>query len=347
MESVTPQRVADYLAAYVRAYRTEYERFVGPPPKGGGYPRLAVSPYLYSQNLICYMANDGYAVADFTHEPAYQWEIAGGPALLPDFPESRTPAEIIDLLKRLNIYGKPIGIYRIVAKEGIDAETWTGALGSIIDQSKSSVEKTSIRVQQYKFTYRTLIRRLTFGAFDLILPLSLPDSSSAFWKPFLTRDLGFVPADRNNKRFFHYLELSPHLDLAAWDERTIPIRTATDVRRDFAHAFSTRGSPGGFLIKPDRVDAWIEHFHDRLQILGNTIHRFQALLEENPTGEEAIFHDFLQANPIVLDVYGEIIGKPKFVYPDGESPLGKVEQPFFCKLISAGGVGSIEDRIIG
>lgn len=41
----------------------------------------------------------------------------------------------------------------------------------------------------------------------------------------------------------------------------------------------------------------------------------------------------MKANPILLDVYGELISKPRFRYPEGESPLGKayVEPDFIIR----------------
>jgi antiviral defense system Shedu protein SduA len=155
------------------------------------------------------------------------------------------------------------------------------------------------------------------------LDIKLPEPTSPFWRPHITRDLGFVPADRNSKRFFHYLELGPHLDEAAWDERSIPTRLAVDLRRDFAYAFATQHQTGGGTISFGAPNLWVERFHDRLRILGDTISRFATLLTEEGEANEAVFHRFLEENPIMLDVYGNIRSKPRFIYPPGESPLGK------------------------
>jgi hypothetical protein len=62
MASVNGQQISNYLAKYVQAYREEYENFVAAPPNGGGYPRLAVSPFLYSRNLLCFVAKNGYVL---------------------------------------------------------------------------------------------------------------------------------------------------------------------------------------------------------------------------------------------------------------------------------------------
>ena len=79
---------AEYLARYVTEYRREYTRLTTVPPQGGGYPSLVVSPYLYSEELLCLLSPDGATIVDQSREPEYQWWIAGGPALMVDFPET-------------------------------------------------------------------------------------------------------------------------------------------------------------------------------------------------------------------------------------------------------------------
>lgn len=335
MATVTIPQIASYLATYVKAYRDEYRRFVEPSPTGGGYPhQLQVSPYIYSKQLLCFVARDGYAIADFSKQPEYKWEIAGGPALVTDFPESRNPKEIIELLKKVGLWGKQIGLYRIVAQSGIPDDVWSGDLGRPVAETDVQVGDVKILITQYDIPWYLLIQRLTFGAFCLILDIKLPEPTSPFWRPRIIRDLGFVPADRNNKRFFHYLELAPHLEAAAWDERSIPTRVTVDLQRDFANAFAMQRPDGGGTISfgvPDLL--WVTRFHDRLRILKDTISRFETLLIEKADADEVVFHQFLEENPIILDVYGNLINKPKFVYPPGESPLGKkyVEPDFVVR----------------
>ncbi len=323
MAIATIEQIAHYLAMYIRAYRDEYRLFVDSPPKGGGYPPLQVSPYLYTAQLFCLVGRDGYAIADFSRQPEYRWEIAGGPALVTDFPESRTPQEIIAVLKAEGIWGKPIGLYRIVARSGITDEIWRGDLGRVVASIQVQAEGVQISVDKYNIDWLSLVQRLTFGAYGLILDVKLPEPTSPFWRPHITRDLGFVPADRNNKRFFHYLELDPHLDDAAWDERSIPTRISVDLRRDFANSFAERHHDAGGTISFGAPKLWVERFHDRLRIFVDTISQFARLLSEKPDAEESVFHQFLELNPIMLDAYGDIKSKPRFVYPPGESPLGK------------------------
>ena len=243
--------------------------------------------------------------------------------------ESRTPQEIIELLKAKEIWAKPIGLYRIVAQSGITDEIWRGYLGRLVSSIQVQAEGVKISVNKYDVDWLSLVQRLTFGAYGLILDVKLPKPTSPYWRPHVTRDLGFAPADRNNKRFFHYLELDPHLDSAAWDERSIPTRISVDLRRDFAYSFVKRHysrggtNSGGGTISIGPTNLWAEGIRDHLGILGDTITQFTRLLSEKPDADESVFHEFLERNPIMLDAYGDIKSKPRFVYPPGESPVGK------------------------
>jgi hypothetical protein len=325
--------IAEYLKHYIPAYQQEYEAFVSAPPRGGGYPRLIVSPLLETKNLTCLVARDGYALMDSSKPPSYAWEIAGGPALMTDCEPSRVPPEIVALHKAEGLIGKPIGIFRLVSNEGLPVDVWQGRLDNPAALTETSIHGCRIRVQEYDLSWIELIRRLTFGVYGIV-NVPLPNSQSSFWQPHVIRDLGFFPADRNNKRFFNLLQLGPHLEPAAWDVRSIPTRVAVDVREDFARAFSAQSSGAGGTISLGPVRAWIEGFHDRLRLLDECIQRFAQLLRSSET-DEAVFHSFLQSNPILLDVYGDVESKPRFSYPSGESPLGKayVEPDFLVRYL--------------
>jgi len=89
--------------------------------------------------------------------------------------------------------------------------------------------------------------------------------------------------------------------------------------------------PGEFskLFQADRS-------YSKLAVLEQLINRFEKLLNEFPDGHESVFHDFLKENSILIDVYvsqKDIVSKPRFHYPPGESPLGKayVEPDFVIK----------------
>jgi hypothetical protein len=83
--AVSTQDVATYLLRYVDAYREEYARMIAPPPTGGGFPSFSISPYLYLSDIVCWLASDGSVITDESHEPDYDWWIAGGPAIKVDY----------------------------------------------------------------------------------------------------------------------------------------------------------------------------------------------------------------------------------------------------------------------
>lgn len=320
------EQITDYLQTYISAYKQEYIRFTSPPPKGGGYPALPISPYLYSSNLRCLVLKDGVLIIDMTKEPEYPWYIDGGPAIKIDYEPTRTPLEVIDIQKKEGILGKPLGIYRIVAKHQLSPETWSGNLGTSIQQAFVDLgEGRTLTVEAYELTLNEAIRRLTFGAFGDILDIHLPDASADFWIPHIVRNIGFFPADLNSRAFYHYFEIIPHRDLSAWDKRGIQVRLRFDIRRDFAYmlAEKERGSGAG-LLSFGAPNDWAEQFNNRLNRLRDAIEGFENLLTFSQGKDEDVFHDYLTRNSILLDVYGTSISKPRFVYPEGEaSPIGK------------------------
>jgi Domain of unknown function (DUF4263) len=56
-------------------------------------------------------------------------------------------------------------------------------------------------------------------------------------------------------------------------------------------------------------------------------------LRGNPEAHEAKFQEFVEKYPVILDLYGEVIPKPRFAYPSGGGPTGKshVEPDFLVK----------------
>lgn len=177
-----------------------------------------------------------------------------------------------------------------------------------------------------------LIERLTFGAFCGILDLKLPDPGERLWNPHIIRNLGFATADRKHKRFFHYLELSPQTDESAWDTRSIWVRVAADIRRDYAHTVQTSGQFGAFVSRGG-LAVPVLSVADRLSLLKRTIDEFQDLLDQHANEDESVFHSYLREHPILLDIYGTPVYKPRWYYPANTSPLGKryVEPDFVIK----------------
>src|SRR5947209_7497996 len=116
---ISARGLCKYLVQYVEAYRREYQRFVQEPPTGGGFPPLDISPYLHTRQLHGYLARDGIAIADYSWQPDAVWAISGGPAIVVDMLESKTPPEIRALSEAAKRSGKSLGMYRIVSQQAI------------------------------------------------------------------------------------------------------------------------------------------------------------------------------------------------------------------------------------
>jgi hypothetical protein len=336
--TVSARSVAKYLAEYVDRYRGEYARFTSAPPNGCGYPRLDISPYLSATSINAYITRDGCAIADYSNEPDYLWHIAGGPTLMVDSEPTEVPAKIVSLLRQQGVYGKNIGVYRLVAKTRLEADVKVGQLPKPTEEVKRHVGSTKISVRRYDFDFASLIARLTYGAIGPII--ELPMSSEDFLcTPRVIRSIGMTTADRDHKRWFNYLELNRHVDEAAWDRRSIWMRVNVDVRRHFLHAIGAIDRRGGLLALEgpeaplDLLRDASNAVPDKLRVAKGAIDGFSELLTTHGGDPEATFHDYLAEHPIVLDVYGSAESTPRFVFPPGQSPLGKeyVEPDFVIR----------------
>jgi Shedu protein SduA, C-terminal len=333
--SLSARQVAEYLIEYIRTYRKEYTRFTAAPPDGCGYPQLAISPYLNASALMVYLARDGHIIADYSNEPDYSWHIAGGPAWMIDTEPTQVTDDIIAILRQHNLYGKNIGIYRIVHKEPLLADVEHGRLPPFEEETTRHINSTKILVRSYPIDVSDMLARLTLGSIGPILDLRLPDSRSEFWTPRVIRGLGVTTANRKIKRWFNYLEVSSHVDQAAWDRRGIWARVSIDLRRHFLHAVAAVDSPGAFISfdAPTAPLDLVRSIPDKLSQVKVAIDGFAALLDERGSDPESTFHQYLANNPVILDVYGSVESKPRFTYPAGQSPLGKkyVEPDFLIR----------------
>ena len=144
-------------------------------------------------------------------------------------------------------------------------------------------------------------------------------------------NLGFLSPDDIFKRDSVYIEIYPHIDKSAWDKRSIWAKVRLDIKRDFLRTIFMENKEGGTLELNNKHDS--ENVDIRLTIFAQAIIDFEELLGKKINENESVFHNFLKENPFLLDFYGVPISKPKFYYPEGESPLGKeyVEPDFIIK----------------
>jgi hypothetical protein len=288
--------VVTYLAHYIIHYKIYYYKyFTAPPPQGAGYPLLNISPYYFQNNFTCYLANDGAVIAVYT----------GLEDETPDFLPKPKNTAIIDQ-------------GRFIPRDS---------------NQQISKEDLTIKTKYYDISLKELVTRLTRGFLSYILndERIIQQLDSSFWNPITVRNLWLGNQELNEGRDYYYMEILFHVDKAAWDIRNILIRVFSDIRRDFALTIANYGNENPIITYGTSFE---NLFYERLNELNKTIDEFQLLLDDSHYEDESIFHDFLKRHPILLDVYGESFkSKPRFIYPEAESPLGKerVEPDFIIR----------------
>lgn len=328
---ITANLLATFLFAYARSYREAHARATTPPPSGPGYPRLPCSPFLVASVFDAYITENGVVIDHQGKEPGHQWFIAGGPALKVDYEPTRTPPRVNEILKAEGLIGKPIGIYRIVAKTPMRQSVWRGrVLGVAREVTISDPElEITLNIKEVRGSLAAVVNAISFGAYGHVIEIVLPNPQSPIGRPHLIRNFGIFTADLKGRRFFTHLEIHGQADAAAWDERTIQLRVEGDLRRDLASLLADPTQGGGGLMSfghvPDwRVPHWLIPYSDRLARLGRSIEALRAALQNRAEVVEAEFHELLLTHPLLLDVYGICESKPRFIYPDGaRSPVGK------------------------
>ena len=316
-DKITLDDLEAYFAEYVIKYRQEYENFISTPPRGPGYPRVTLSPYLGDTRFDVYLSTTGVIINQIEVEPGYNWYIAGGPALKVDYEPTVTPIYVSEILRANDLVGKNIGIYRIVAKKTLPYKVWRGRIDGIIRSrsTKNLVEGISANFYELNISLAELVNILTFGAFGSILDVKLPQSTNDIGYPHIVRRIGIYPADLNNKRFFEYLEIHGQVDSSAWDRRMISLRVKSDLRRDFAQVLSGTEEPRGGLLSFGAANEWAESYTNRLVTLQKAIKLLRENLLFNDSAPEDVFHRILEDNAILLDVYGVCQSKPVLKYP--------------------------------
>jgi hypothetical protein len=323
---VPAEAIAEFLFAYAKEYRDAYSRATSPPPAGPGYPSLPYSPFLGAATFDVYIAEDGVVINHAGREPDYQWYIAGGPALKVDYELTRTPPEVTEALRAAGILGKPIGIYRIVARTPISESVWQGRVPRVAREIRAHNPEldVALNLRELQTSLAQVVNALSFGAYGHILDIQLPKPTSPIGKPHLMRNFGIFTADLKGKRFFTHLEIHGQADSPAWDLRTVALRVHHDLRRDLATLLADPTQERGGSISLGGGPQWIEVYTNRLERLREAIAALRAALQSHSGDVESTFHDVLAAHPLLLDVYGTCESKPQFKYPAGTiSPTGK------------------------
>jgi hypothetical protein len=322
---VALEQVGAYLAAYVTNYRDAYEHLTTERPKGAGYPkRSGISPYLDNARIECQVAADGWIIVDYAGEPRNErWYIAGGPGMVIDYEPTVVPYHIRQQMSALNPLGKDIGLYRIVSQKELPLEVWTGSFPTPAETSQVTCAQKPINIARYHSTLDDLLARLTFGVTSVV-DLQIPDDTAPFWLTRKIRNLGFTTADRRYHRFFRYIEIGRHLAPAAWDPRSVVARVGMDIRWDYGSnigdwQYWSDIKAGSITVLGPKAPS----LEGTLAALAEAISGLSDLLDAHSVNDENLYHQFLHEHRILLDVYGTVKSKPRFMYPEGDSPIGK------------------------
>jgi hypothetical protein len=197
-----------YLVSYIESYRnTFHQTFIEPPPKGAGYPKLAISPYLYEHEIFCYLAKDGAVVAVYTGRtdeelnflPKHKWMVDTQTLSTIDRGEGHKPTKI-----KLKIYDL--------------------SLEELVNRLTPGLFSEMFKNTEY-----------------------LKNMKLSFWNPIIARHLTQATDNDELIRFYSYLEILLHTDKPAWDQRNVGMRVLSDIRRDFAYVMARRGKTYGSI----------------------------------------------------------------------------------------------------
>lgn len=308
-ETIDAAAAARYLEQYVKLYRQQHSRLVAPPPGGRGYPDLRISPFLYSKRLTCAIASDGYALWD-----GWDQRTADGPLKLRP-PDDREEPEILALT------GTSPPLIMVENAEAPEHFRLGLPRDLLYPKQVACIDNTAIDVYRYAVSFDDLVSIICFGC-DFILQMirkQYVTEKTNFWAPTVINEVAFGSAGARITRYFHYFEASRHAELASWDTRSIWVRVGADVTRDFQKAVAAL--PGWGSVS---LTAAVVSIVDRLSTLADAIYAFKNLLETDQDSEEKVFHDFLYAHPVLIDVYGRVVSKPRWRFPEGmASAVGK------------------------
>ncbi|WP_095153942.1 Shedu anti-phage system protein SduA domain-containing protein [Pseudomonas sp. Irchel 3E13] len=326
-------KVSKFIFSYVEKYRNHYKNSLTPPPYGAGYPNILKSPYLDASELNIYIAQDGIIIS-LEKEPPHQWYVFGGPAKYSDYEPSRRPTSLIEHLKKYDLYDKPTPIYRLVSKKPLASCVWRGRLQKIITSTTTSSTELnlSLKISQLGTSTREVLNILTFGVYGSIFKDTFYEENADFGFSQKIVNMGFFPADLNNRRYFQYLKIICHVDEASLDLRLVDLLVQKDLRQDLLDAAASNGTErDGAILSFGNTDKWLASYNTKMESLKLAITELSDALKFKNNAPEQVFHEIIERNPILLDVYGEVESKPEFRYPGGlSSPIGKKKlQPDF------------------
>ena len=324
--------MSNYILGHIRRHHELMKGKRFQLPKNKRLQIEKINPFLGSQPLLCLIGTDGIVMYVEEDNLDYAWHIAGGPALMVDYEDTQTPTWVVQMLKDHDIFGEPIGIYRIVGERNLISKYWTShPLASIASFTKK-VNGKPVTFLYFEETWIELLAYLTFGAFGGILSIYQFASDQGHddpWNKFDLHNMGFLTADRQNRRFLKYLKVIPSIDVGMLDTRLCAHRVNMELKNWASDRMNNNG--GMLTFDPIGVDLLAD---TKIHLIGEIIDEVEDKILHDPMIMESEIHSTFKKYPFLLEPCGELHSKVRFKYPEGESPLDKdyIEPDFIIKL---------------
>ena len=202
--------IVEYLDAYMRLYQrlsTQISQQSSLVINLSKFPLIKYKiPWLNDEPLRVVSLNQGFLFWDDSIFPKGHWYFTGGPAIKIDEVHTHTPLSVRTLFSTNSTTQKPEGIVRAILKSSVPKEIWRGHLDltSVGHEFKIGSGKR-LTIYHYPNSLSEFLRAATFGFFGHIEQTPFVPKKYELTAFQMITNLGFFPADLNNKRFFSSL----------------------------------------------------------------------------------------------------------------------------------------------
>lgn len=301
--------LATSLRNYIHAYQDEYRILTATGAHGDGFPALHQSPFVTSQTLICQVLDDGLLLMDTSTEPDGHWYATGGPAIKVDYPHTRMPLQIRVMLGMRGAHNLPQRVYRAVTQRIIPNEVWCGDFGTPTESLKTEIQSgIRIQINRYSMTLQEALRRATYGFLGDIIDYKECHPNVPGEPTEIAREIGFLPADLNSRRFYNYLAIDTSKDPEHWNTRTENRIVCRNARRDFARVIAMQhfNDKDSIAQITDNL-LWVKRFHEMLHGYAKAIKRLETILSDHNSDLPSAVDKLISNHTVILDPYARCV----------------------------------------
>lgn len=335
-KNITLDALGQYLQAYISKYREEFHRLTQAPPVGKSYPKIDISPFIYADEITCYLLDDAVILINNSKKKTN----AGSMGNNPSYNNFIQEAKIRFLYYNPEIQYSPLLNFTSSIKNGILKVYYVNKLIESFDfndcyqlppvQEKKEIHIDNLIIKLYKFnlTNKDMRCLLTLGVLGNHFLFGI-NNSSDFGSSIIIKDMKFVNKLIEKESYYHYLQIFPHIEDFAWDNRNLSWRIQADLARDFLNAITTlttfKSNDRTFLAcntpeadSSKELEMLLSQLNpQKMDLFQKAINNFELLLKESSDEIENKFQQFFKDNKIILDISArEIIPKPEFKIPE-------------------------------